>query len=74
MTGLEYIMNLNEVCQFRSTERKPGPCSNSELRRLLDQGALRVNGQVIRSRDTVPLPVSSAVMFPKTVTGRITLL
>jgi hypothetical protein len=74
MTGLEYIMNLNEVCQFRSTERKPGPCSNSELRRLLDQGALRVNGQVVKSRDAIPFPVASAVMFPKAVNGRITLL
>lgn len=74
MTGLEYIMDLNEVCKFRSTEKKPGPCSNSELRRLLDQGALRINGKVVKSRDPVEFPVKSSVMFPKSQTGRITLL
>lgn len=74
MTGLEYIMQLNEVCQFRSTEHKPGPCSNSELRRLLDQGALRLNGSIVKSRDVVSFPIISSVMFPRSDKSRITLL
>jgi hypothetical protein len=74
MTGLQYILTLHEVCQFRSTERKPGPCSNSELRRLLDQGALRLNGQIVRSKDYIPLPITSAVLFPKKPDSRITIL
>ena len=74
MTGLEYILSLHEVCVFRSQERGPGPASNSELRRLLDQSALRINGQVVRTKDKVPQSIVSVVLFPKSFEKRITIL
>lgn len=74
MTGFEYIMDLNEVCKFTSQERPPGPASKSELRRLLDQSALRINGKVVRTKDVIEFPITSVVLFPKSEKKRITIL
>jgi hypothetical protein len=74
MTGLEYILSLNEVCQFHSTERPPEKASKSELRRLLDQSSLRINGKVVRSKDEVEFPIVSVILFPKSEKKRITIL
>lgn len=62
---LDYIMSMHSVCQFRSTENPPGPASNSEIRRLVDQAAFRVNGQAYKCNDIIELPVTSLVVFPK---------
>lgn len=74
MTGLDYILSLNEVCQFHSTERPPEKASKSELRRLLDQSALRINGKVVKSKDKIEFPITSVVLFPKSDKKRITIL
>ena len=74
MTGLEYLLNLNKVCQFRSQERPPGTASNSELRRFLDQQALLINGVAVKAKDAVPEDINSVVLFPKSKKRRCTLL
>lgn len=73
-TGLDCIMLLNEVCQFHSTERPPEKASKSELRRLLDQSAFRINGKIVKSKDVIEFPITSVVLFPKSETKRITIL
>lgn len=74
MTGFEYAMSLHEVCTFQSQEKKIGVMSNSELRRIVDQGALRINGRPIKAKDDIEFPITSVVLFPKSDKKRCTLL
>lgn len=74
MTGFEYALSLHEVCKFQSQEKKIGLMSNTELRRKLDEGAWRINGRVVRSKDEIEFPITSVVIFPKSEKKRITIL
>lgn len=72
--GMEFILSLDEVCCFQSQERGPGRASKSELRRIIDQGGLHVNGAPIKSKDKLPHPITNVVLFPKSKKKRTTLL
>jgi hypothetical protein len=74
MTGLDLILSLHEVCQFRSQERGPGPASKSELRRIVDQNGFHVNGKAVNTKTELEFPITSVVLFPKSKTKRCTLL
>lgn len=49
---------------FQSTERE-GLVSNSEMRRWIDSGAIRINGLSFKSQDEMPVDILSVVLFPK---------
>jgi hypothetical protein len=72
-TGWEWLRSLHHVCHFQTREGpKVGRASNSELKRWLLNGAVRVNGQVLKWDEPMDFPVFSAVLFPKT--EKVTLL
>lgn len=64
MTAWTFIIDLNKVCFFMSRERR-GRASNSELKRWLENKAVRVNGESIHWNDEMVFPVVSFVLFPK---------
>lgn len=69
MTALQWLINRGPL--WDSAEKKFA--SNSALRRWLDQGAVRFNGQVVTANKMLDFPVLSVIMFPKSDTQRITL-
>lgn len=75
-TALEFVMRVHnagtaEKCGFWSRELK-GHASNSEVRRWLDNSAVRFNGKPHKPKDRLDFPVHSVVLFPKA--NRITIL
>lgn len=75
MNGIEYLLQLHEVCHFTSSERSPSTASNSELRRWLNEGVLRINGQVVKAEDQIPQPVTSVILWARSKRrGRCTIL
>lgn len=74
-TAFEYIMRIHnfggEKLGFWSRETK-GFASGSEIRRWLDNSAVRFNGVPKKSKERLDSPVHSIVLFPKG--NRITIL
>lgn len=75
-TALEFLMRVHhsgtsEKGGFWSRELK-GVASNSELRRWLEQSAVRFNGKGMKPKDMLDFPLHSVVLFPKA--NRITIL
>ena len=64
INALAYVLSMHEVCQFRSTEKPPGPASKSEIRRLLDQKSFEINGVRPSCKDDLELPITSLIVFP----------
>lgn len=65
-TGWQYLLHLNEVCQFTSRENK-GKASNSELKRWCQNSVLRINNVVIGWDKEIPFPdeIESVTLFTK---------
>lgn len=77
MTALEWLIQLHEVCQFQTKEgKKVGPASNSELRRWLKNGVVKINNVKIAPETLIPEPeeFKSIVFFGNNASARITLL
>ena len=75
-TAIDFIMRIhrsgtNENRGFWSRELK-GFASNSEIRRWLDNAAIRFNGKALKPKDMLDFPLHSVVLFPKA--NRITIL
>jgi hypothetical protein len=47
-----------------SREGKVKPASRSEVRRWLDAGAVRCNGETLTADEVIDFPVFSLVLFP----------
>jgi hypothetical protein len=72
VTALEFVMRIhNAGTGFWSRELK-GPASNSEVRRWLDNSAVRFNGKAMKPKEMLDFPLHSVVLFPKA--NRITIL
>lgn len=73
MTALDFIMRIHNAGKggFWSRELK-GFASNSEVRRWLDNSAIRFNGKAMKPKDMLDFPLYSVVLFPKA--SRITIL
>jgi hypothetical protein len=76
VTALEFIMRVHrsgtsEKRGFWSREVK-GFASNSEVRRWLENSAVRFNGKALKPNDMLDFPLHSVVLFPKA--NRITIL
>jgi hypothetical protein len=66
MTHLQYLIQLNEVCQFQSREGgKIGIVSNSELRRWINNGVLSINGIKVTENKNIVFPIKSVTLFTK---------
>ncbi len=63
MTALAWLKVVHETCYFTSRERT-GVASNSELRRWLSNGAVRVNRERVGPDEEMAFPLTSVVLFP----------
>lgn len=65
-TGWQYLISLNEVCNFTSREKK-GNASNSELKRWCQNSVLKINGLPIKFDEEIPYPdeIESVTLFTK---------
>lgn len=68
VTALDFILRLGK---FWSREVKDY-ASNSEVRRWLENSAVRFNGKPLKPKDMLDFPLYSVVLFPKG--NRITIL
>lgn len=77
-TAFEFIMRIH---RFRNCDAKPmgfwskelnGLASNSEVKRWLENSAIRFNGKPLKPKDMLDFPLYSVVLFPKA--DRITIL
>lgn len=73
MKAGEFLRELHKLCRFTSTERAPAVASNTELMRLLKQGAVHVNGVRVGPDTVLEFPIQSFVLFPSSKDGRKTL-
>jgi 23S rRNA-/tRNA-specific pseudouridylate synthase len=64
MNAWQFMLDLNQVCHFMSRERT-GKASNSEIKRWLQNQAIRFNGEPVKWDEPIDFPVHSVVMFPK---------
>ena len=72
VTALEFVLRIHSaVGGFWSRELK-GVASNSEVRRWLDNAAIRFNGKPLKPKDLLDFPLHSVILFPKA--NRITIL
>ncbi len=74
MNCLQYLMGINESCQFMSIEKKGIKASNSELRRWFNNKAVEINFQTPKPEDELPDFVKSLVLFPNSKMKRTTLV
>ena len=77
-TALDFVMRVHRLCHtdekpvgFWSRELK-GVASNSEVRRWMENSAVRFNGKAMKPKDMLDFPLLSVVLFPKG--DRITIL
>ena len=77
-TAFEFVLRIH---RFRHTDERPvgfwsrefkGVASNSEVKRWLENSAIRFNGKAMKPKDMLDFPLHSVVLFPKA--ERITLL
>lgn len=71
MNAWGFLRDLNMVCHFTTRERGNGRASNSELKRWLQNSAVRINGEIVKWDEPIDFPIFSVVLFPKR--GRVTL-
>ena len=75
MNVLSFLRNLHAVCHFQSNEgKKVGDASGSELKRMLQNNVMLINGERVRWDEEIDFPIISVVMFPKNEGKRCTLL
>jgi len=71
-TAWEFLRSLHEVCRFQSREgKKVGLASTSELKRWLQNKAIRINGEMVEWNELMDFPIFSVILFPN---NAITLL
>lgn len=79
MKALQWFKELNQVLQLVSSEGKGKDgqlkkASNSELQRMLEQGAVLINGERVDPKEEIDFPIFSVVLYPKSEKKRCTLL
>lgn len=73
LNGLRPALPLS-IEQPPSKERPAQPMSNGELKRLMQQGGVLVNGERVAPDEPMDFPVFSLVFFPKSAARRVTLV
>jgi hypothetical protein len=79
MNCLQWLNSLRPALplsleQPPTKDRPAQQMSNGELRRLMQQGGLLVNGERVTADETIDFPVFSLVFFPKSPARRTTIL
>lgn len=73
LTVLQYLNGLRPALPM-SMEQPGKILSNSELRRVIQQNGVLINGESVRVDELVDFPVFSLVFFPKSSNRRTTLV
>lgn len=74
VNALSFLRSLHSVCHFQTLEgKKVGDASSSELKRMLQNNALLINGESVKWDEELDFPIISVVMFPKNERKRCTL-
>lgn len=79
MTALQWLNSLRPALPLSienpPTKENPAqPMSNGELKRHMQQGGARVNGERVEPDESIDFPVFSLVFFPKSSKRRTTLV
>jgi hypothetical protein len=72
MNAMQWLNSLRPALPM-SIEQPCSSMSNGELRRLMQQGGVLVNGERIAPAEVVDFPVFSLVFFPASRARRTTL-
>lgn len=70
---LSYLNGLRPAIPM-SVEKPTTEMSNGELRRLISQGAVLINGESVVHNELVDFPVFSLVYFPRSTRKKTTLV
>jgi len=66
MNAIDFLLEINKVCGgFHTNEKGSAKASNSELRRWLQMGAIRINNTRPKPFDIIEFPITDLVLFPK---------
>jgi hypothetical protein len=79
MKALQWMNSLRpalplSIEQPPSKDQPAQPMSNGELKRLMQQGGVLVNGERLAPDEEIDFPVFSLVFFPKSASRRTTLV
>lgn len=74
INAFQVMLQINEVCQFSSIEKKGEKASNSEIRRWFNNKAIELNFAQVAATDPWPPVIKSLVLFPKSAKKRTTLI
>jgi L-alanine-DL-glutamate epimerase-like enolase superfamily enzyme len=72
MSAMQWLSSLRPALPM-SSEQPCSPMSNGELRRLMRQGGVLVNGERIAPEEVIDFPVFSLVFFPASRARRTTI-
>lgn len=77
VTALEFMLRVHRAGSPNNTggfwsRELPAVASNSEIKRWLENSAVRFNGKPLKPNDLLDFPLFSVVLFPKS--NRITIL
>lgn len=64
MTAWDWLKDLHTVCHFQSRERT-GEASNSELKRWIQNKALKINAETVEWNEELDFPLISVILFPR---------
>lgn len=66
MNAWGFLRELHEVCHFQTKEgKKVGRASASELKRWIQGGVFKINGETMKWDEEIDFPIISVVLFPK---------
>ena len=61
-----FMRDLHKQCKFQTREgKKHGVASSSEIKRWLQNGAVKCNGERLDWNEEMDFPIFSFVIFPK---------
>lgn len=64
VTALDFILRIHRLWPWWSRELKDF-ASNSEVKRWLENSAVRFNGRALKPKDVLDFPLYSVILFPK---------
>jgi hypothetical protein len=79
MNALQFLNSLRPAIPLSletppTKERPAVPMSNGELRRVIQQSGVLINGETVTPTEEIDFPVFSIVFFPKSDRRRTTIV
>ena len=68
MNAWMFLRSLHEICHFQTREgKKVGKASNSELKRWIQNGALKINAEAVKWEELMDFNMFSVRLFQSTL-------